>query len=115
MSDAQKVKPLFIIKPHSMVLKDIRRAERLAGIVIAECSDPESIRLVEPPIHAEVPAQARAALRLMRYVIHYPSNNAGGDMNFSRHHLMQKFLTWLVEEEPPKSVPLVPSVKSVKK
>lgn len=47
MSDDKKprMKPLFLIPPKSMSAKDIRRAERLAGIVIAECSDAPSARL----------------------------------------------------------------------
>ncbi len=74
MSEPIKVKPLFLIKPKSMSPRDIRRAEKLAGICIAECEAPEQARFLEPPLDATIDAQARAALALMRYVIDNTTN-----------------------------------------
>lgn len=73
MTDEQKserIKPLFLVKPKSMSPRDIRRAEKLAGICIVECAEPESARFLEPPIGAaSIPEQAQAALMLMRHVM----------------------------------------------
>lgn len=107
-----QMKPLFIIKPGSMSPQDIKRAERFAGLVIVECADPSAVRLLEPPLDKDVPAQAQAALQLMRKVTKWTTS---GDCNFSRHWLMQGFLDTLIMDEPPPPPLPVQSVKSGKK
>lgn len=80
MSDEQKepiVKPLFLIKPRTMSPDDIKRVEEQCGIVIVECEEPDAVRLLEPPVSADISEQARASLQVMRKILALPD----GTMN----------------------------------
>lgn len=68
-----RMKPLFLVKPGTMSRADIRRAEKLAGVCIVECADPEGSRYSDPPIDAEIDVQARAALSLLRVILRQES------------------------------------------
>lgn len=96
MSD-QKLKPLFLVKPGSVSRVDIRRAERLAGVCIIECTEPDSTRYSEPPLGANLDDQARAALSLMRIVIN--SNSA----SFQRSELTKWFVAELLSWNRPRN------------
>lgn len=72
MSVDTKLRPLFIVKPGSMSARDIRRAEKLSGIVVVECSDPESARYSEPPL-MDMDAMSRASVELLRTIMRQPS------------------------------------------
>ncbi len=84
----QKMKPLFLITPGAMGKRDIRRAEKLCGICIAECKDPSAVRLLEPPIDAGMDAQTQAALALARMLVYHEGNNA---TSFTKASLVEWF------------------------
>jgi hypothetical protein len=98
MSENRQLKPLFLVKPDSMSRKDINRAERLSGICIVECKDPDSARYSEPPLTANLDDQARAALSLMRTVVNHPNSN------FTRGELTKWFIDSLLSWNAPKTV-----------
>lgn len=98
---ADGLRPLFLIKPGTMSRKDISRAERLAGICIVECGEPDAARFCEAPLGADLDEQARAALSLMRTVISHP------DTNFTRGSLTKWFVAELLTWKQPPKVPLV--------
>lgn len=99
-----KTRPLFLVKPQSISPADIKRAERLAGICIIECVDPEAARLLEPPLDADMDRQARAALALMRYVASYKAEN---NNHFTVGTLQKFILDVLVKESQPSKVPVI--------
>jgi len=100
-----KIKPLFLIAPGTMKLRDIKRAEKLCGIVIAECTKSDEARFLEPPVLlADIDTQARAALQMMRYVIR---ETASTTTSFYGANLIRSFVNMLVEEPRPTSVPRV--------
>lgn len=68
--DTQKPLPVLLVKPGTVSKEDIARAETLGFICIIECTEPEVSRFVEPPIMANIDEQARAAMRLMRYIVY---------------------------------------------
>ena len=81
MSDDKRLRPLFLAKPGSISRKDILRAERICGICIIECIDPDAARFCEPPLGANLDEQARAALDLMRLIVHSDKSSfTGGDL-----------------------------------
>jgi hypothetical protein len=90
--------PLFLVKPGSMNQRDIRRVEKLCGIVVAECADPDAARYSDPPLGATLDDQARAALELLRIV----KNQASPDLK--RGDLMRWFVDALLEGTKPKAV-----------
>lgn len=104
-----RLKPLFLIKPNSMSARDIRRAEKLAGICIAECEAPEAARFLEPPIDADIDVQARAALSLMRYIVTETSTTTA---MFYGSTLIKRFVDMVIASPRP---PVVPHVKEVKR
>lgn len=71
--DTPKLRPLFLVKPGTMSARDIRRAEKLSGIIVVECADPESARYSEPPFTADVDQMARASVELLRMIMRHPS------------------------------------------
>lgn len=97
----ERIKPLFLVKPKSMSRRDIRRAEKEAGIVIVECEEPQTTRLLEPPIDQEIEVQARAALQLMRYVL---NNTAGPTTTFYGSNLVKFFVDAMIYQPPPSRV-----------
>lgn len=101
MSETQKLKPLFLIKPKTMSRADIRRAEKLTGIVIVECEQPESARFLDAPPDAGLDVQARAALSLMRYIV---ANGSGATATFYKGDLTRFFIDALLTAPTPKSV-----------
>jgi len=86
MSDG--LKPLFLALPGSISRRDILRAEKMCGICIVECKDPDAARYSEPPLGANLDEQSRAALSLMRVIV------SAGEQNFTRGQLTK----WFVEE-----------------
>jgi hypothetical protein len=104
MSALLGLRPLFLVKPGSVSKKDIRRVEKLCGICMVECSDPDAARYSEPPLGADLNEQARAALSLMRRVMSMPGN-------FSKADLMQWFINELITWKTPEKVPPVPQGK----
>jgi hypothetical protein len=104
VSDAPRLKPLFLIKPKTISAKDIRRAEKQAGICIVECTEPEQARFLEPPINAEIDVQARAALTLMRYILDNTNNSS---VTFNGSMLVKWFTNALLHESRPAAVPKV--------
>lgn len=103
MSD--KAKPLFLVKPNTMSRDDINRAETEAHIVIVECAEPEHVRLMDPPIDAQIDMQARAALDLMRVVA------TSASAQYSRDWLVTWFVNALMRERRPEPVKRVEKVK----
>lgn len=104
MSDEQKalkVKPLFLVKPKTIGAEDIKRAEDATGICIIECSEPEAARFVEPPVMADMDAQARAAISLMRYIV---DNTQGYSSTFYGSMLIKHFVDILMYSPKPQSV-----------
>lgn len=97
----QRKAPLFLIKPKSMNANAIRRAEKMCGIVIAECEDPGSVRLLEPPIDADMDAQARAALSLFRYV---SASTTNATTTFYGANLIKFFVDALLTSSQPSRV-----------
>ncbi len=97
----KKAKPLFLITPGSMTPRDIRRAEKECGIVIAECKDPTQVRCLEPPIDAEISVQARAALALARMLVNYEGHSA---ITFNKGELVQFFTRALINSDQPQHV-----------
>lgn len=98
---SEGLRPLFLAKPNSISRSDISRAEKLCGICIIECVDPEATRFCHPPIDAKLDAQALAALDLMRMV------SSSGTLNFSRGDLTRWFVDQLLTWNKPKEVPSV--------
>lgn len=99
--DKPKVKPLFLVLPGSMSPRDIRRIERLANIVVVECKDPNAVRLLEPPVDYDMPAQARAALSLARMII---DSSEALHATWSKGALIQFFTRALMYQPPPTQV-----------
>lgn len=94
----EKLRPMFLAKPGTINRSDIRRAEKFCGIVIVECSDPESTRFCEPPLGADLDEQARAALSLMRMIIDVDNPN------FTRGDLTKWFTKQLLSCKTPATV-----------
>ncbi len=99
-----RIKPLFLIKPKTIGARDIRRAEKMAGICIIECQEPEAARFLEPPIDAEIDVQARAALSLMRYIMR---NTTSATQTYYASTLIQTFVDALMYAPTPAKVPSV--------
>lgn len=98
MDACKQLKPLFVVKPGSVSRKDIMRAERHSGICIVECAEPEAARYQELPIMHNLDDQARAALSLLRMVIHSQS------VDFKRAELTKWFVQQLLEGHSPAQV-----------
>ena len=104
----QRMQPLFLIKPKTISAKDIKRAEQRCGITIVECSDPETARFLEPPIDADIDAQARAALSLFRYIVR---GTESPTTVFYGGNLIKWFTNTLIEQPLPPRVPRVRHLK----
>ncbi len=102
-----KVKPLFLITRGAMTPRDIRRAERETGICICECESPEAVRLLEPPIDADMDTQARAALSLARMIV----NHDGGISTYWTKGALQEYFVRCLMAPPPRPVGAVAKVK----
>ncbi len=100
-TETKRVKPLFLITPGAMKPRDLRRIENECGVVIAECKAPESVRLVEPPIDADMDAQARAALALARMLVFHDSSI---NTTFNRGDLIRFFTNALMAYPQPKVI-----------
>lgn len=105
MSESNRLQPLFLVKPGTVSRADIKRAEKLGGVCIIECAEPESARYSEPPITADIDVQARAAISLMRFIIDAPSPE------FKRGDLTKLFVQILLKGKYPTETTPVPSVK----
>lgn len=92
------LRPLFVVKPNTVSRKDIQRAERLAGICIIECGEPEACRFLEAPAGANLDEQARAALALMRVIL------SANKTDFSRGEMTKWFVEFLLNNKPPQQV-----------
>lgn len=99
------LRPLFLVKTGTMTRRDINRAERLCGVCIVECNNPDEARYSEAPINAGLDVQAVAALSLMRMVLRSQS------YNFTRGDLTKWFVDMLMGER----AVLVAPVQDVKK
>lgn len=88
--------------------KDIRRVERLCGIVVVECAKAEDVRLMEPPVDAGVPAQAQAALNLFRRVRATEGNH---QTYFYKGTLIEWFVAEIFAQTQPPVVAPVARVK----
>jgi hypothetical protein len=88
MNESKANRPLFLTKPQTISRRDINRAEKLCGICIVECADPDATRFCEPPLGADLDEQARAALTLMRVIVNSDA------ANFTRAELTK----WFVQE-----------------
>jgi len=97
------MRPLFLVKPGTVSRRDIARAEKQSGICIVECSDTESARFCEPPLHANLDDQARAALSLLRMVLTQQS------VDFKRGDLTKWFAQALLDGKRPEPVKPVKS------
>lgn len=70
MSTEVQMKPVFLIAPGSITKRDIKRIEKLSGVVVAECSNAGLARFLEPPITAvPLEAHAAAAIKLARHIV----------------------------------------------
>jgi len=100
-----RVLPVFIVQAGTMSDDDIKRLESMAGLIVVQSEAPDAIRLLEPPLERDVPAQAQAALQLFRYI-----KNTGGNNNttFYKADLIRWFIDALMDAPP---VPRVPKVK----
>jgi hypothetical protein len=96
-----KTKPLFLIKPGTIKASDLKRIEKECGIVIAECKEPDAVRLLEPPIGADIDEQSRAALTLFRYIA---EGTVGYSTTFYGATLIRFFVNALLEGAQPKRV-----------
>jgi len=106
----ERIKPLFIVKPKTMSRRDIKRVEKLTGLCIIECAEPESCRLLEPPVDAGIDVQAKAALSLMRYIINDVTvSNTNG--SYYKATLIMRFVDAIVNASRPAPVAGVKSVK----
>jgi hypothetical protein len=105
MNDNKQFRPLFLVKPKSVSEKDIRRVERLCGICMVECAEPEMARYSEPPLGANLDEQARAALSLLRMVLRSES------ANFTRGELTRWFVDKLINGGKVQNVPPVKADK----
>ena len=111
MSDqtvSPRLKPLFLVKPKTMSARDIQRAEKLAGVCIVECADPETARFLEPPIDANIDVQARAALSLMRYIVKSTGNSTTTHYGAT---LIKMFVETILSAPTPAVVPRVGEMK----
>lgn len=100
-----RLQPLFLVKPGTVTRADIRRAEKLGGICIIECADPESARYSEPPLEAQLDVQARACLSLLRMILRSPG------VDFKRGDMTKFFIEALLNEGKPLMVTPVGPVK----
>lgn len=106
MSDIKELKkPLFLVKPGAISPPDIERAQQECGICIVECTEPESVRLLEPPIDSGMDVQAKAALSLARMVVYDQLATTAG---WSRGAMIEFFVRHLME-------PMIPTVTKVKR
>ena len=100
------LRPMFLVKPGTVSRKDINRAERLCGVCIVECAQPDSARYSEAPLGADLDEQARAALSLMRMILSSQSPN------FTRGDLTKWFVDILLaSHKQPESVGRVKPTK----
>lgn len=90
--------PVFVVKTGTMSRRDINRLEKLSGFLVVESAEPETVRYLEPPVDADVPAQARAALSLFRMI------KASTETTMYRQNLMKLFLDVLMDAPPPRVV-----------
>lgn len=93
---------LFLVKTGTLSRADIKRAERLCGICIVECSEPEAARYSEPPIGADIEHQAKTALDLLNWIIAQPNDTA-----MYRNGLSRIFVDLLLNGKNPVSIPVV--------
>lgn len=106
MSEQKKLMPLFLVKPGTMSARDIRRAEKLSGIIVVECAEPDSARYSEAPFTGDIDMMARASMELLRIIMRQPNSE------LNRGSITK----WLVEILLTGTKPLpVETVKSVKK
>jgi hypothetical protein len=103
--------PLLIVKPKTMSRTDIRRAEKLGGICVVECADPETARFVEPPVHMGGDAMAVAAVSLVRYVLAQSS----GSVTITPNQIARWYVDILLKGSSPATSPSVAPVASVKR
>lgn len=108
MDQPQKAMAVLLVRPKTISRKDIERAERIGGICIVECADPESARFVEAPALVErLEVQARAALWLLRRVVE------GQEQQFSRGELTKWFVGALLDGKRPDPAPSVRSAPTL--
>lgn len=100
-AEQKKAMPVMLIKPGTMEPQDIKRAEEAGFILILECTEPEAARFLELPASADIDAQARAALSLMRTVM------ATAPASYGRSDLARLWAHILLNEQAPASVPAV--------
>lgn len=92
------LRPLFVVKPATISRRDINRAEKMAGIVIVECEEPEACRFLQPPPGANLDEQAQAAIALMRMIL------VSQKTDFSRGEMTKFFVDCLLNNKPPQPV-----------
>jgi hypothetical protein len=102
--------PLLLVKPKTMSRQDIRRAEKLGGICVVECAEPETARFVEAPLHVGTDALAGAALALVRFLQGQPQGS-----NFGRNEIAKWYVDFILKSAGPAGTPAVPTVPPVKK
>lgn len=105
-----KFYPLLLVKPKTMTRADIRRAEKLGGICVVECSEPETSRFVEPPALIGGDVLAHAAITLTRFIMSQPS-----PMKFDRNEIAKWFVDLLLKGHQPGTTTQVQAVQPVKK
>lgn len=96
--------PVLIVKPNTVSKADIRRAEKQGFILIVECSEPESVRFVQPPMDADIPAQSAAALELLRVVMEKDSST-NVTVGFITKRWASILMNYLPPKEPRKAKP----------
>lgn len=99
--------PLFLVKPGTIKRADIRRAEKNCGITIVECTEPDAARYSQPPITANIPEHAQAALELFRWIARAESHTS-----FNQRDMTKFFVEVLLRGHKPATVE---SVKQLKK
>jgi hypothetical protein len=94
-NDTKRALPLFLVKKGTISPKDIRRIERLSLVCVVESTEPEAVRLLEPPVDADIPAQARAALHLFRWMKDTGDNNG----SFAKRDIVKYFVDILMRSD----------------
>lgn len=98
--------PVLMIEPGSMTRADIGRMERRGGIIVVECSNPDTTRFADPPGHLDMDEHARAAMSLVRWI-------HAKDPQFSTNNgtAIQFYVRALLEGKRPQSVSAVKKAK----
>jgi len=100
METEHRYRPVLMIVPGSMSKRDIGRMERKGGIIVVECSEPETATFADPPAHRTMDDQARASMALFRWL-----SIKGTSFNTNNGDAIQFWVRALIEGKQPEAAP----------